>query len=146
MMFRGLTLVPVLILITSSMVAHARDARMPAQDAGSSRFQPPRPPALDNDAFDDDDELDLGDDVGGGYRPPPPPAPPGGAAGAAPGSPGDSGRPTQPPLYTQSTFTSAKKFQFKIVEGEYWEKGKKRQRGAEIHVTDGGAAATSSSK
>ena len=105
----------------------------------SSKFAPPRPPSLDGDMFDDDDDLDFPPDFPGMGNPhgaPPgtshPVPPPGGASpfngGYAPST--NEG----PTAWSQSVTTSAKKFRFKIVEGEYWEKGKKRGRGTQTHV------------
>lgn len=94
------------------------------------RFQPPRPPPLDVD-FDDEDEEEMGDDFsriptapavvnpGGNNRVEPPPPPPTGGS--------DFG----------SSSVSAGKFRFRLVDGDYWEKGKKRARGKETHVTSG---------
>ena len=96
-----------------------------------SRFQPPRPPPLDSDAFDpdEDDAMELGEE---GFRPPPPPPPPGGAATGGGFNPPPS---SVAPMNLNGPITSAKKFRFKLVEGEFYEKGKKRSRGALEHVT-----------
>jgi hypothetical protein len=100
-------------------------------------FQPPRPPPMDPNAdFDDMDQelMEMGDE---GFNPPPPPPPTGGApnSGGPPpmGSPGGAGfdrfgggTPVGGGNFGQAT---AAKLKFKVVEGEFWEKGKKRTRG-----------------
>lgn len=98
-------------------------------------FRPPQPPSIDPAAdFDDmeDDLMEMGDD---GFRPPPPPPPPGGASSGGtnvPVTPGfDHGNaPSMPVGGGNFGGNSGKaKIQFKLVDGEYWEKGKKRPRG-----------------
>lgn len=88
-------------------------------------FQPPRPPPLDPATdFEDmeEDMMEMGDE---GFRPPPPPQ----TGTPAPPPPQDF----RPPA-NGSSFGgpgNAKKI-FKIVDGEYWEKGKKRTRGTKV--------------
>ena len=116
----------------------------PSQAFGQAdgfRFQPPRAPTpMELDDFDDEDTFDLTDE------PPPRPPMPGGTAGGsggfAPvpvgpgGSPGNGGPPPEfRPQQPYSRTTSAKDFRFQVVEGEYWEKGKKRTRGTKTQVT-----------
>ncbi len=117
------TLLLILILLSA--------APLFAQDTG----RPPGPPPIDNAAdFDDmeEDLMEMGDE---GFRPPPPP-PPGGSS--SPGGPGTMPGPP-PPTFgggggavgggNFGAATSAAKMKFKVVEGEFWEKGKKRSRG-----------------
>lgn len=99
-------------------------------------FQPPKPPPLDP-ATDfeemEEDMMEMGDE---GFRPPPPPPPPG------------AGLPVAPPeLRPQinggggggSNFgANNSKVRFQLVDGEYWEKGKKRTRGKKIRASSGG--------
>jgi hypothetical protein len=126
MTLRGHFLISILLL--GGLRAHAQEAP-PA-------FQPPRPPPIEPGAdFDDmeDDLMEMGDD---GFRPPPPPPPPGSASSAGT----QTVQPT--PGFDRSNMGGAPtgggnfggnsgqaKLKFKIVEGEYWEKGKKRSRG-----------------
>lgn len=89
----------------------------------------PRPPVPDNGDFDDstDDDFELGDQPNR-MNPPPPPVPP-----PANGSNGDF-QPSTP-------FTTRKdngKLHFKIVEGEFWEKGKRRGRATDAKKADNG--------
>lgn len=107
-----------------------------AQDNGY-RFQPPRPPPLDGADFDEgEDEVEMDDD----FRPPPPPPPMGGVGGTPPPpsnfpppAGGGGGGDFRPGGGFGST--TPDQFRFKIVEGEYWEKGKKRTRGQGTRVT-----------
>lgn len=103
-----------------------------AQEADAYKFAPPPPPALeDYDEFDDEG-FDTEDD---GFRPPPPPIPGSPAGGPTPGFAQPAAPPAPPPDFrnTNSAYISAPgKFRFKIVEGEFWEKGKKRTRGQQI--------------
>lgn len=96
----------------------------------AQEFAPPPPPPLDEYEELDDEGFESDD----AFRPPPPPLPPGaqppgGAnAGAAP-------PPPPPPDYRNSNaayISQPGKFRFKIVDGEFWEKGKKRTRGRQM--------------
>jgi hypothetical protein len=114
------------------MIALGLGLSAPRSWAQDSRFQPPRPPPLDGEAFDDDEDvMELGDE---GYRPPPPPPPMGNSGGPSNGA--ADFRPPPPGLTNLSgSTTSPKKFKFQVVEGEFYEKGKKRTRGAQTHVS-----------
>lgn len=106
----------------------APDVHAQADPPGGYRFTPPRPPPLDSEEDDDEDEdFEMGDEGHAGVPPnangmpgmPPPGLPPpvaDGGSGFVGGSGGSAGG-------------STGKLKFKIVEGEFWEKGKKRQRG-----------------
>ena len=119
-------------LIISAVPAwgQTNKTRLPAQEANAYKFQPPPPPPLDglNDYDElDDDGFENGDE---GFRPPPPPLPPG-AQGGAPTPP-----PPPPPTdlrNSNSDISQPGKFRFKIVDGEYWEKGQKRSRGRQMY-------------
>lgn len=115
-------LLPILILVAG--------APLRSQE---TNFQPPRPPPIDPGAdFDDmeEDLMEMGDE---GFRPPPPPPPPAGSAGGSPGSPPNVGfdRGHSAGAVGGGNFgsTPSAKLKFKVVEGEFWEKGKKRPRG-----------------
>lgn len=111
-----------------------------ASSAQAQDFQPPRPPPMDPNAdFDDMDEelMEMGDE---GFRPPPPP-PPAGQSGVggppnlgAPGGAGfdrfNGGTPMGGAVGGGNFGggATAPKLKFKIVEGEFWEKGKRRGR------------------
>lgn len=98
--------------------------------AAAQEFQPPRPPPMEpNVDFDDMDEelIEMGDE---GFRPPPPPPPPGQSGAGGPpnlGAPGGSA-PIGGPVGGGNFGAQTAKLKFKIVEGEFWEKGKKRGR------------------
>ena len=97
------------------------------------KFQPPPPPPLDDYEELDDDGYEAGDD---GFRPPPPPPLPPGATN--PGANGGSNMPNPPPpppdfRASNAAYVSAPgKFRFRLVDGEFWEKGKKRSRGRQM--------------
>ena len=119
-----------------------------ADDA--SKLQPPHAPSLDSDMFDDDDDFDFPPDFPGMGGPGASPhgLPPGVSHPAQNGANPFNGNGAPPTTdaggasaWSQSTTTSAKKFRFKLVEGEYWEKGKKRTRGAQTYVSPGGDSA-----
>ncbi|MGZ3723348.1 MAG: hypothetical protein ACXVA9_10480 [Bdellovibrionales bacterium] len=92
--------------------------RIWAQDP--PRFQPPRPPPMDQD-FEDpaEDELENGDAPN---RAVVPPATVGSPQPAAP--PVTDFRPAQP----VPSAADQSKVKFKVVDGEFYEKGKKRGR------------------
>jgi hypothetical protein len=115
---RRLLIVILLAGLTAIRVARAQD------------FQPPRPPPLDPATdFEDmeEDMMEMGDE---GYRPPGPP--PAGANNNG-SSNNNYGVPPPPPTdhASGSAFGHASNANkvFQIVEGEFWEKGKKRSRG-----------------
>ena len=115
------TLILHLALVTSATV----------WPAAAQEFIPPRPPPMEpNVDFDDMDEelIEMGDE---GFRPPPPPPPPGQSGAGGPpnlGAPG-GGAPIGGPVGGGNFGGSqTAKLKFKIVEGEFWEKGKKRGR------------------
>lgn len=126
-------------LLTLILIACAfRTGHVAAQDGGY-RFAPPPPPPLDGADFDDDEEIDSQD------YPVPPPPPGGSAAGLPPPGPGDS---YTPPMGNAGfsggggsarsfgdLTTTPQKFRFQIVDGEYFEKGKKRGRGQSTRVS-----------
>lgn len=106
---QSLSILILLTGMTSARLAHAQD------------FQPPRPPPLDPATdFEDmeEDMIEMGDE---GYRPP----------GALPQN--NAPPPSPPPIdrASGSAFGNAAHANkvFQIVEGEFWEKGKKRSRG-----------------
>jgi len=93
----------------------------------AQEFVPPAPPPLDPATdFEDmeEDMMEMGDE---GFRPPPPPPPP---------PPQNTQGPPPPdnrPAATGTAFGNQNaKVKFKLVEGEYWEKGKKRTRGKKM--------------
>lgn len=93
-------------------------ARKPAQDV--PRFQPPRPPPLEQEFEDPSDEdFDVGDQPN--RIPPPPPGGQNPAGGAAPAPVID---------YKPSSASKVEpgKVRFQIVEGAFYEKGKPRGR------------------
>ena len=98
--------------VTQARLAHAQD------------FQPPRPPPLDPATdFEDmeEDMMEMGDE---GYRPPQPPPPP-------------VNLPPTPPPDTHANgaafgANASKNKVFRVVEGEFYEKGKKRTRGVKV--------------
>ena len=103
--------------------------RSPAQtQPGQPGYIPPPPGAPPADFQDDDTEFDDGDDL-------PSEAYPGRAAAAPPpgGQQNQGSVPAAPPpAFSGGGGTqriAAGKIQFHVVPGEYWEKGKKRQRG-----------------
>lgn len=113
-----------------------------AQEADAYKFQPPPPPPLsDTPDFDelDDDGFEADDE---GFRPPPPPPLPPipGGVSNEPISPSQTrpGTPPPPPPVPDFRTNNAAyistpgKFRFRVVEGEYWEKGKKRSRGRQM--------------
>lgn len=103
---------------------------------GGYRFEPPQPPPLDGPDLDEPDEdvMEMGDE--GGYRPPPPP-PPMPQTQEGNGTANFTPPPQQdlrlPPAFSNS-HTSGK-LHFRVVDGEFWEKGKKRTRGKTEHVS-----------
>lgn len=105
------------ILILISMLTFAMTAK-------AQEFVPPKPPPLDPTTdFEemDDDLIEMGDE---GFRPPPPPPPPPGPVSDMPRDMGGA---------TGTAFGSTSgKLKFKIVEGQFWEKGKKRGRGPKM--------------
>lgn len=121
-------------LIALSPIRGLRQAH--AQDNSNFRFQPPSPPPLDGENFDDDeDAIDMDEN----FRPPPPPLPNANENSDQYPSGSADNRP-QPYTNPSGPTTSAKKFHFKVVDGDYWEKGKKRIRGAQTHVSNSDAA------
>jgi hypothetical protein len=103
--------------------------RAAAQEADAYKFAPPPPPPLD-----DYEELDdEGFETDEAFRPPPPPLPPGGQNNGAP-------PPPPPPDFkatNEAYISQPGKFRFRLVEGEYWEKGKKRSRGRQMYGRSG---------
>jgi hypothetical protein len=99
----------------SAEVPPRRHKRSPAQDA--PRFQPPHPPEQE---FEDpsDDDFDVGDQPN---RPPPPP--PGGQTPVPATPPVTDFKPPTTPAKTEPT-----KVRFQIVDGAFYEKGKRRGR------------------
>src|SRR5262245_4466292 len=98
--------------------------RATAQEGDAYKFAPPPPPPLDDYEEMDDECFDTDE----AFRPPPPPVPPGGA-------PTQNSAPPPPPadLRSNESYVSAPgKFRFRVVDGEYWEKGKKRTRGRQM--------------
>jgi hypothetical protein len=103
-------------------------AQSPSEPPGGYRFQPPRPPSVED--FYDDDEIELGDEGATGFRPPPPPTtPPPPPANNLPMEDG----------FARGT-RDTKKLKFEVVDGIYYEKGKKRSRGKQFRVTPGDGA------
>lgn len=102
-----------------------------AQEADAYKFAPPPPPALEDYDELDDDGFENGEDS---FRPPPPPIPGQQVGGPTPGFGGSAPPPPPPPDFrnTGSYISQPGKFRFKIVDGEYWEKGKKRSRGRQL--------------
>lgn len=123
--------VPWLIAILIPLSALAQDGE--GGDVGF-RFQPPKPPPLDTatdfDDLEDEEMVEVGDE---GFRPPTPPQnnsfqppppdfrPPPARANGGRGS-GLSG-----------------KVRFELIEGEFYERGKKRGRGQKLRSSGGGA-------
>src|SRR5665213_1393128 len=100
----------VLILLCFSRVAWAQDP---------PRFSPPKPPPLDQDFDDPNDEEEGDSPTRAGV-----PAPPSGTSSS-------TAAPTPPPstdFHSAAAAPDANKVKFKVVEGEYYEKGKKRGR------------------
>jgi hypothetical protein len=114
----SLSIVILLAGLTAGRLARAQD------------FQPPRPPPLDPATdFEDmeEDMMEMGDE---GYRPPGTP-PPGGTNNGSSNN-NYAPPPPQPVEHASgSAFGNATRANkvFQIVEGEFWEKGKKRSRG-----------------
>lgn len=103
-----------------------------AQEADAYKFAPPPPPALEDYDEIEDDGFENGDDT---FRPPPPPMPGQQVGGPAPGfgAPGTPPPPPPPDFRNSGSYISQPgKFRFKIVDGEFWEKGKKRSRGRQM--------------
>ncbi len=108
-----------------------RPARVPAQQQeGDYRFAPP---PMEPPEYDEIEDEELGDE---NFSPPPPPPTPPGA-----GTPTQQIMPQQqqpppppPPPRDNPAFGSSKsgKLRFKIVEGEFYTKGKKRGRGQKV--------------
>lgn len=99
--------------------------------AKAQDFVPPRPPPVDPTSdFEEmeEDMLEMGDE---GFRPPP-----------APGTPPPNS--TAPPIdirpsgggATGTAFGQNSKLKFQLVDGEYWEKGKKRGRGKKLRANN----------
>lgn len=111
------------ILVFLTLFASAQDG-----------FAPPPPPPLDGQEFDElEDDIDMGDDS---FRPPPP-IPSTGAAGGAPNTPPNNGVPEFRPSGGggggSSNFgQTTGKLRFQVVDGEFYEKGKKRSRGRQL--------------
>lgn len=100
-------------------------------------FAPPPPPPLESELDDFDDDIpEMEGDVGFAPPTPPPPAPPGGNPSPIQGS--TAGVPGPPPAQpmdfrtSNNAFIGRGKFRFEIVDGEFYEKGKKRGRGKKI--------------
>jgi hypothetical protein len=121
-----------------------------AQEGDDYRFQPPTPPTFDGPDYDDgmDDTPDAPPDDPADYAPPP-------FSGNAPPPPnGNDQRPNVPPpsnfsggnhnnrfspprpSYGGNGFSqmSEGKLHFKVIDGQYWQKGKKRERGKQIRA------------
>ena len=135
-----------LLILTFILTLVVFPRRSAAQD--DFRFQAPPPPPLDVD-FGDDDDDELGDfsrppgappatvGIPGSPDPRANPVPPGGFGEFAPNNGGGGGGGFGTPGGNfGGTTTTAGKFRFQVIPGEYWAKGKKRQRGNETHVTD----------
>lgn len=125
-------LIITLLVAPSAFAQRAKiRGRLPAQEADAYKFQPPPPPPLDGGIdYDelDDDGFENGDD---GFRPPPPPLPPGTQVGGPPPPPPP---PPQDIRNQNAAYVSQPgKFRFRVVDGEYWEKGKKRSRGRQMY-------------
>ena len=108
----------VLLILLVPFTGWSQDADPP----GGYRFQPPRPPPLDSsdleEVDEEDDDFEMGDEGSSiEMANPPPPQ-------AAPPMPGGL-----PPPSTFNASAGSGKLRFQLVEGEFWEKGKKRQRG-----------------
>lgn len=110
-----------ILLLTAPAFAQKRAT---AQEGDAYKFAPPPPPPLDDYEEMDDDGFDTDE----AFRPPPPP-PPGGA-------PAQNAAPPPPPANdfrnSESYVSAPGKFRFRVVDGEYWEKGKKRSRGRQM--------------
>lgn len=111
-----------LLAIFGSVFPLGTRAQDSAPPPDNFRFQPP---PID-EGYDEveEDSMEIGDD---GFVPPPPPpgsTPPPPPPGPGPGFADRGGN-------GGSAFGSpgSQKLRFQIVEGEFWEKGKKRQRG-----------------
>ena len=105
-------------LLFASQVLYAQD----------TPFRPPvGAPAMGDPSVDfddmDEDLIEMGDD---GFRPPPPPPPTSGVGSFTPPVPD---RPSSSGGETFGAPGVAPKVKFKIVENEFWEKGKKSARG-----------------
>lgn len=99
---------------------------------GNRQFIPPPPgpppPAPPPDFIDDDTDFDDGDDLPEEY----PGKQQGNAGNPAPGGGGAMPMPktvAAAPPESRSHFNSDGKLHFKVLDGQYWEKGKPRERG-----------------
>jgi hypothetical protein len=104
--------------------ALAQQPRIRSPRRGVAQDRGPRPPPLDGADFDDttEDEFEMGDQPNR-MNPPPPPPPPAAAPPPVndfrPSTPLNSGEPG--------------KLHFKVVEGQFWEKGKRRGRATDAN-------------
>ena len=99
------------------------------------RFQPPTPPPLDTatDFEDmDEDSMETGDE---GFRPPP--LPQNNSFQPPPPSSMPDFRPSMP---RGGTSTLSGKVRFEVVDGHFFETGKKRGRGQKLRATESGGA------
>ena len=119
-MIKSVSLGRMFFVIACAMIHLSLSARAWAQDP--PRFQPPRPPPMDQD-FEDpaEDELENSDAPSRAQAIPPPST----GVPISPPPPVTEFRPQQPP--PTGTIDSAK-LKFKVVEGQFYEKGQKRGR------------------
>lgn len=106
--------------------------------AFAQEFMPPKPPPLDpaNDFEEmEEDMMEPGDE---GFRPPPPPPPQPNNMPNANNNNNLNNSSPPPPSSGGAGFGnggSAGKVRFQIVEGEFFEKGKKRSRGKKLRAS-----------
>jgi hypothetical protein len=99
-------------LLTAPALSHAQNAEPP-------RFQPPRPPSMDQE-FEEAEDEDVIDQPG---KAPPPPPMPGGSL-----TPAESPAIDLRAFGAKSPSADPSKLHFKVVEGAFYEKGKPRGR------------------
>ncbi len=131
-------LLGLLILFAASQGSLAQDTGFGGPSDPNYRFQPPQPPPLDtNSDFEDFDE-DMVEMDEEGFEPPLPPSPPSGLPsnmGRPPMPPSNSSNDYPPPSFTggdRATRSNPGKLRFQIVDGEFFEPGKKRGRGEKL--------------
>ncbi len=128
---RAMLLCFILIWALPGLAQNKKGGRTPAQE--DYRFAPPPPPPLEPPEYDELEDEEFDD----GFRPPPPPAiapvPPGGMNNVPP--PPQQPPPSPPPDFrSNNSYMNASpgKFRFQVVDGEYYQKGKKRGRGKRL--------------
>lgn len=132
---RRIVLCLILIWTFAAGAQAKKGGRTPAQD--DYRFAPPPPPPLDPPEYDELEDEEFDD----GFVPPPPPV-------IAPvpmnNVPPPPSQPPPPPADFRSSnnaymSSGPGKFRFQVVEGEFYQKGKKRGRGKKRLVGENGA-------